>query len=403
MGPRRYIADVGPAASTGMAEHPVHARAPERPLRVGLIAPPWVAVPPPVYGGTELVIDLLARGLLAAGHDVMLFSTGDSTCPVDRRWRYPQALGTTADLVAELAHVETAYRNMADVDIIHDHTMTGPTWAELPFDSTPVVTTVHGPFTDEFRRLYATAARRGASLIAISQHQRNSAPEVPIAGVIHHGLDVDTIPVGNGDGGYVLFLGRMHPDKGAHRAIAAARAAGLEIVLAAKMWEPAERRYFAERVKPLLGRDAVYVGECGAEEKFELLAGARALVNPIRWPEPFGLVMAEALACGTPVVAFREGAAPEIVDHGTTGFLSIDEDDLAASLSRIGEIDRGACRAAAESRFSTRRMVNDHVSLYRRLTTRRTDGRSYARERLGPDAAESATVALQGNPHPSLD
>ena len=393
MGPRRYNDDVGSTASSGMADA-LHAPVLGRPLRVGLIAPPWVAVPPPVYGGTELVIDLLARGLLADGHDVVLFSTGDSTCPVDRRWKYRQALGTTSDLVAELAHVEAAYRTMPDVDIIHDHTLTGPTWAELTPDRIPVVTTIHGPFTAEFRHLYATAARCGAHLIAISHYQRNSAPEVPIAGVIHHGLDVETIPVGNGDGRYVLFLGRMHPDKGAHRAIAAARSAGREIVLAAKIWEPAERRYFAERVKPLLGRDAVYVGECGAQEKFELLGGADALINPIRWPEPFGLVMAEALACGTPVVALREGAAPEIIDHGATGFLCLDEEDLAAKLSRVGELDRSACRAAAESRFSTRRMVNDHVSLYRQLTTAINDAKPIGRERLGPDAAGSSTLLL---------
>ena len=376
MGPSRCDVDIRSTASSVITAHALHDQAPERPLRVGLIAPPWVPVPPPVYGGTELVIDLLARGLVEAGHHVVLFSTGDATCPVDRRWRYPRALGTTADFVAELAHVETAYRAMADVDIIHDHTMTGPTWAELPPEGTPVVTTVHGPFTAEFRHLYATAARRGARLIAISHHQRRSAPEVPIAGIIHHGVDVNTIPVGDGDGGYVLFLGRMHPDKGAHRAIAAARAAGRQIVLAAKMWEPAERRYFAERVEPMLGRDAVYVGECGAEEKLELLRGADALVNPIRWPEPFGLVMAEALACGTPVVAFREGAAPEIIDHGSTGFLCMDQDELAANLSRIGEIKRSTCRAAAESRFSTQRMVNDHMSLYRPLATAITDAAS---------------------------
>ncbi len=339
---------------------------PERRLRVGLIAAPWVAVPPPVYGGSELVIDLLARGLVAAGHEVVLFATGDSTCPVDRRWRYPEALGTTSDLVAEFAHVDAAYRELAGVDVIHDHTLAGPTWAELS-TGVPVVTTAHGPFTEELGDLYAVAARRGASVVAISHHQASTAPELPIARVIHHGLEVDRIPVGRGDGGYVLFLGRMNSDKGAHRAIAAARAAGRPILLAAKMWEPAERKYFAEQVEPLLGPDATYLGECGGHDKLELIGGASALVNPIRWPEPFGLVMAEALACGTPVVTFAEGAAPEIVDHGRTGFVCTDDRDLAVRLTQIDELDRRECRAAAASRFSAARMVDDHVALYRHL------------------------------------
>ena len=335
-------------------------------LRLGLIAPPWVAVPPPVYGGTELVIDHLARGFVAAGCDVVLFTTGDSTCPVTRRWRYPRALGTVADNAAELAHVEQAYRELAGVDVIHDHTLTGPTWAELPPPGVPVVTTAHGPFTPELRELYAEAAER-VSVVAISDAQRRSAPEVPVAAVIHHGIDVERFPLGRGDGGYVLFLGRMHPDKGADRAIVAARAAERRILLAAKMWEPAERRYFSACVEPLLGPDAIFVGEVGGRDKLDLLAGAEALINPIRWPEPFGLVMIEALACGTPVLAFPEGAAPEIVDDGLTGFLCADEEDMAAKIGFAGDLDRAGCRAAVEARFSTERMVNDHLALYRRL------------------------------------
>ena len=340
--------------------------APGRGLRVGLIAPPWVPVPPPVYGGTELVIDQLARGLTAAGHDVVLFASGDSTCPVRRRWCYPRALGTVSDLIAELAHVEQAYRQLTDVDLIHDHTLTGPTWAELPPDGVPVLTTAHGPFTDELRNLYAIAARR-TSVIAISHSQRWTAPELPIAAVIHHGVEVQQYRTGAGDGGYVLFLGRMNADKGAHRAIAAARSAGRRILVAAKMWESTEHQYFAEQVEPLLGPDAEYVGEVGGQQKLELLAGAEALINPIRWPEPFGLVMIEALACGTPVLAFPEGAAPEIVDHGVTGFLCADEDDLAAKLAHVEDLDRAACRSAAVSRFSMNRMIDDHVALYHRV------------------------------------
>jgi glycosyltransferase involved in cell wall biosynthesis len=362
-----------------------------RPLRVGLIAPPWVPVPPPVYGGTEAVIDQLARGLAAAGCDVRLFTTGDSTCPVESGWLYPRALTTRADQAAELAHVQAAYDFLADVDVIHDHTLTGPTELDLSSAPMPVVTTAHGEFTPELRVRYRAAAEQ-VSVIAISRAQRHSAPEVPIAAVIHHGLDVDSFPFGDGRGGYVMFLGRMGPDKGAHRAIAVARAAGRPIVLVAKMWEPAEHSYFTEVVEPLLGEDAVYVGEVGGQHKLELLGAAEALVNPIRWAEPFGLVMIEALACGTPVLTFPEGAAPEIVDHGRTGFLCSDEDDMASMVERARGLDRRECRSAVASRFSTARMVEDHLALYRRLLARRAAA-------TRPDPAPMAAVGDVLRPH----
>lgn len=334
-------------------------------MRVGLIAPPWVPVPPPVYGGTELVVDQLARGLTAAGCDVTLFTTGDATCPVRRRWLHPHALGTTLAPGDELAHVEQAYKELAGMDLIHDHSFVGPLYAAVNDVDVPVVCTVHGPLHDGARAHYARAAAK-VGVVAISGSQRRGAPEVPITAVIHHGIDVDGFPLGAGDGGYVLFLGRMSPDKGAHRAIAIARSAGKRIVLAAKMWEPDELRYFAGQVEPLLGDDATYVGEVGGAAKVDLLCGAEALVNPIRWREPFGLVMVEALACGTPVLAFREGSAAEIVDHGRTGYLCGDDADMAAALAHVGELDRAACRAAARLRFSTARMVEDHLRLYRR-------------------------------------
>ena len=335
-------------------------------LRIGLIAPPWVPVPPRVYGGTELVIDHLARGLVTAGHDVQLFTTGDSTCPVPRRSRLPVAVGTTGGILDELSHVEGAYAALNARDIIHDHTLLGPLWAVANDVDVPVVTTAHGPFTAELIELYAAIARN-AAVIAISHHQRSTAPTVPIAAVIHHGIDVEDVPMGNGDGGYVLFLGRMHPDKGVHRAITVARSAGKRLLIAAKMWEPPEQRYFADCVEPLLGSDAVYLGPVGLADKLKLLAGAEALLNPIRWPEPFGLVMIEALAAGTPVLTFANGAAPEIVDHGVTGYLCDDDDDMIARLGAIAAIDRRACRQAAASRFSTGRMVADHLRLYRSL------------------------------------
>jgi glycosyltransferase involved in cell wall biosynthesis len=345
-------------------------------LRVGLIAPPWVAVPPPIYGGTEAVVDLLARGLAEVGCRVKLFTTGDSTCPVERNWLYPEALGTMAAEESEQDHVERAYAELGgDVDVIHDHTLLGLLRTDLHPPGVPVVTTVHGPFTPEMSDLFRLAAAAGVGVVAVSHAQRDSAPDVPVIDVIHHGVDVSRFPYGRGDGGYVLFLGRMSSDKGAHRAIEVARAARRKILLAAKMWEPAEHRYFAERVAPLLGDDAVYIGEVGGERKMRLLAGAEALVNPIRWPEPFGLVMIEAMACGTPVLAFREGAAPEIVAHGTTGFLCRDEHDMANHLALVPTIDRRRCRDRVETQFSARRMVNDYLRLYRRAIIESADPR----------------------------
>lgn len=332
-----------------------------------MIAPPWTPIPPALYGGIELVVDQLCRGLLDAGHDVRLFATGDSTCPVPTGWVLPEAEGQRIGMaVPEIRHVIGAYDSLKDCDVVHDHTVMGPFYAER-YPDLPVTTTIHGPFNDELSALYrATAAR--VPLICISHAQRRSAPDIPVARVIHHGVDAGDFPVGDGTGDgrgpYVLFLGRMAEDKGVHRAVEIARKAGIRILIAAKMREPWETQYFAERVEPLLGADAEYLGEVSHARKLELLAGAAALVFPIRWNEPFGMVMLEAMACGTPVLAFAEGAAPEVVDHGTTGYVCADEGEMADALRRIGEIDRAACRLSVEGYFSTHRMVTEHVELY---------------------------------------
>ncbi|MCU1498021.1 MAG: glycosyl transferase family 1 [Acidimicrobiales bacterium] len=367
-------------------------------LRIGLLAPPWIPVPPPVYGGIELAVDLLARELTALGHLVTLFATADSTCPVERRWLHPVALGTTVNLLDELAHVERAYDELADVDVIHDHSLLGPLWSTTRSTGPPVVATVHGELSPSLVHLLERICEE-VDVVAISRHQAATAPPVRFRAVIHHGIDVERAPFGSGGGGYVLFLGRMHPNKGAHRAVAVARRAGRPILLAAKMWEPHEHRYYREVVEPMLGPDAVYVGEVGAEEKQRLLAGAAALVNPIRWPEPFGLVMIESLAAGTPVITFPEGAAAEIVDHGRTGFLCRDEAEMVDAVLLVDHLDRSACRREAASRFSVRRMADDHVALYRQvLSRRRTGGPRNVTSPTGPppstlDASGVATPA----------
>jgi glycosyltransferase involved in cell wall biosynthesis len=358
-------------------------------VRIGLIAPPWLPVPPPAYGGTEAVVDRLARGLRAAGHEVVLFTTGDGTCPVDRRWVFEQAQGARmGEAVAELRHLVHAYEAVAHCDVVHDHTVIGPTYAGR-FPALPVVTTNHGPFVGELLDVYRAVAHR-VPVIAISHAQARGAAGLPLAGVIHHGIDVERFPKGSGDGGYLLFLGRMTPDKGAEQAIRVARRAGLPLVLAAKMREAPERRYFEERVRPLLGRGVEFVGEVGGAEKVELLGAATALVNPIQWDEPFGLVMIEALACGTPVLAMRRGAAPEIVDPGLTGALGDDEEDLARAVDGVAALDRAACRSAVEARFSTTRMVAEHLELFRRILAAREAGR-----RTAGQLTRSAPAALR--------
>jgi glycosyltransferase involved in cell wall biosynthesis len=340
-------------------------------MHIGLIAPPWVPVPPPAYGGTESVVDRLARGLVQAGHDVRLAAAANSSCPV------PRVAGTDVaepraavcgDTLTELRHVVTSYAAMTDVDVVHDHTLIGPLYRR-PHSPVPVVTTNHGPFDATLTPIYR--ALRDVPVLAISHSQASTAVGVQVAAVIHHGIDVDAVPVGGGDGGYVSYLGRMAPEKGPREAALIARAAGVPLRMAAKLREPAERDYFEATVKPLLCSDVEYVGELGYEEKLELVGSSFALLNPIQWAEPFGLVMIEALALGTPVVATRAGSAPEIVDDGVTGFLRTGRAALATALAVAPQLDRAACRTAAKGRFDTERMVGEHVRVYEQLAAGR--------------------------------
>ena len=336
-------------------------------MRIGLIAPPWIPVPPPAYGGTEEVIDNLARGLTALGHDVVLFTVGESSCPVPRRWLFRSPAEPMGDHFRESAHVLAAYEALADADIIHDHTDLGPVLAGRRGKARqPVVTTIHGPVTARSRRRLTEAARH-ASIVAISHAHARSFGDIPVAAVIHHGIDLDVHKPGPGTGGYLLFTGRMSPDKGVHHAVRVARRAGWPLVIAAKIREPAERAYFEEQVRPLLGPDDDMRAEQPLAARVDLMGHAAALVNPITWPEPFGLVMAEALATATPALAFPNGAAPEIIDHGRTGYLCRDQDEMTAAAARVHQISRRHCRAAAERRFSLARMAADYDRLYRAI------------------------------------
>jgi glycosyltransferase involved in cell wall biosynthesis len=369
-------------------------------MHIGLVAPPWLPVPPSGYGGTESVVDALARGLAGAGHEVTLFATGDSTCPVRRAWFHeraqPDRLG---DAAVELPHAAGAHDHLATVDLIHDHSLVSARLAvrrTRPERRPTLVLTAHNPFQARERAAWREVGR-GAAVVAISHDHAGTAPPGVVNTVIHHGLEVDRLPVGTGNGGYALFLGRMAPCKGVDMAIDAARRAGLPLRIAAKMRLPEEIAWFDEAIRPRLGGDVEYVGEVAGADKTELLRHARVLLNPIRWHEPFGLVMIEALACGTPVVALAQGSAPEIVDDGVTGFLATDLDGLVAGLARVGALDRRDCRAAARARFSVGRMVADHLALYGRLLAGARArpavpraGRRPARPAVGRSAAEPA-------------
>ena len=341
-------------------------------MRVGLVAPPWVPVPPTRYGGTESILDNLARGLVDRGHEVVLFTVATSTCPVEKRWLFEEPAAPIGAGEPEAAHVLAAYASLArDVDVVHDHTALGlllePALAAAASAAVPVVLTLHGPPTDPVRRLLLPHAARHAALVAISESQRGLAPDLPFTRVIHHGIDLDLHKAGPGGGGYLMFVGRMSPDKGVHRAVDIARRAGMPLVITAKMWEDSEVDYFRAEVEPRLHDGVELLLDADREQRLELLGRAEALLNPICWAEPFGLVMAEALACGTPVVGSPYGAAPEIVDDGVTGFLRESDDELVEAVGRIEELDREKCRLAAVGRFSIERMARDHEQLYQRL------------------------------------
>lgn len=335
-------------------------------MRIGLITGPGFPVPPPAYGGTERVVDTLARGFAAAGHEVLLAAPTDSRCPVPLAAGMHQADPTQLGSVPrEVSHLIRAYKAMGGMDLIHDHTLIGPLYGHR-LGRIPAVTTIHGRLLPDVVEIYR-AMSSTTHIIAISHDQIRDA-QLPIDKVIHHGMDLARVPVGMGKDGYACFLGRMCPDKGVLEAVLIAHAAGLPLMIAAKMREPAELDYFHNVVEPVLGKDDQVVGEIGDTEKFALLGNAVALLSPLQWPEPFGLMMIEALATGTPVFGTALGAAPEIVDNGITGYLAPLK-ELPGLLPLAATLDRAACRAAVEKRFSASRMVADHLDLYQEILT----------------------------------
>ncbi len=351
----------------------LHARA-GRPLRIAVLAPPWISIPPPGYGGIELVVSQLCGGLVDRGHDVTLFAAPGSTsrarvqtvlseCHPDEIER---ALYESDHVARVFAAVDAAAVAGTPYDVLHDHCgFTALAMADRL--RTPVVHTLHGAFTPQTGAFYRHHGAK-AELVGISEAQRASAPAgVRVGAVVPNAVDTVEWPFQPVKDDYLLWVGRMHPTKGADRAIAAARKAGVPIVLAGPV-QPGQEEFFRTAVEPCIdGVSVRYVGEVGGAVKQRLFAGARALLMPIRWNEPFGMVMVEALACGTPVISFPEGAAVEIVKDGVTGFLVDDVAAMAAAVGRLGDIDPGACRADVVERFDVGAVAERYEAVYRRV------------------------------------
>jgi glycosyltransferase involved in cell wall biosynthesis len=347
-------------------------QATSKPMRIAMVAPPWLQIPPEGYGGIETICADLTDGLVARGHEVHLFASGIDGTEANfvRSYEDPPIaqIGEAGPEVTHAARVAAALEDI-EVDIVHDHSFAGPLLGRGR--RAPTVATVHGPLVEELDTYYRLLGR-SVHLVAISDAQRRSDPDLHWTATVYNAIRVHDYPFRAGKDDYALFLGRMNLDKGAHIAIDVARKAGWRLLIAAKLNEPAEQAYFDEEIKPRLGDDVEWLGEANGERKSELLSGARCLLFPLQWEEPFGLVMIEAMACGTPVVALRRGSVPEIVTDGVTGVLRDDPADLPAALDAVAGIDPRACRERAENEFDLPVMVSRYEEVYRNLLAKAT-------------------------------
>jgi glycosyltransferase involved in cell wall biosynthesis len=333
-------------------------------FRIAVVAPPWFEVPPPAYGGIEAMAGDLVDTLADRGHDVVMIGAGRNLTRARFLQTYEEAPSDRiGEPIPEVLHAARAarYLDELDAEVIHDHSLAGPLAARGR--RAPTVVTAHGPVTGEMGAYYRQICA-DVHLVAISDAQRRTAPQLRWSATVHNAIRVADFRFWPENDGYALFLGRFTPEKGAHLAIDAAREAGRPIVLAGKLSEPHEREYFDAEIQPRLGDDATFVGEVDMTGKQELAGRARCLVFPICWDEPFGMVMIEAMACGTPVVALNRASVPEIVADGVSGFIADGPADLAAAIREVDRLDPAACRRHAEQHFDVAIMAAGYERVY---------------------------------------
>ena len=338
-------------------------------MRIAQIAPLTEAVPPRLYGGTERVVSYLTEELVRMGHDVTLFASGDSVTSARLHPAWPMALRFDADLrdlqAPHMLMLETVYEHASEFDVLHFHMDYFP-FSLFSRQRTPFVTTLHGRL--DLAELNPIFERFSAvPVVSISDAQRRPQPRANFVRTIYHGMPLDLLRPKPLKPSYLAFLGRISPEKAPERAIRIARRAGIPLKMAAKV-DRVDEAYYCERVRPRIdGRHVELVGEIGDADKAEFLSGAIALLTPIDWPEPFGLVMIEAMACGTPVIAFNRGSVPEIVDHGLTGFIVHNEATAVEAVAKAATLPRNAIRRRFEDRYSAARMAEEYLELYAAL------------------------------------
>ena len=338
-------------------------------MRIAQIAPLTEAVPPKLYGGTERVIAWLTEELVALGHDVTLFASGDSHTSARLEAIWPRALRLDTSvrdpMGLHMAMLEQVRRQSDQFDVLHFHLDYYP-FSLFSRQSTPFITTLHGRLDlPEHQPVFTTFS--SMPVISISNSQRRPVPQAGWVKTIYHGLPADLLTPKPVRPSYLAFLGRISPEKSVDRAIRIAERCGLPIKIAAKV-DKADRDYFEEQIRPLMSLPFVeYLGEINDAQKPEFLSGAIALLVSIDWPEPFGLVMIEAMACGTPVIAFNRGSVPEIVEDGLTGFIVEDETSAVGAVGQLSTLSRERVRARFDERFTARRMANEYLAVYRQL------------------------------------
>ncbi|HWC51449.1 MAG TPA: glycosyltransferase family 4 protein [Nitrospira sp.] len=359
-------------------------------MKIAQLSPLWESVPPQLYGGTERIVSYLTEELVRQGHEVTLFASGDSTTAADLRACCPRALRlheaglVNRDAPMILMQERALGAASGQYDIIHSHL----DFLSFPMSRrahTPVVTTLHGrldlpelqPIFDEYTDM---------PVVSISNAQRQPLPQANWAGTVYHGIPHSLYSLHDRPGAYLAFLGRISPEKCPDHAIEVAKRVGMPLRIAAKV-DPADHAYFKQKIECLLDHPLIeYVGEINDAEKNDFLGEAAALLCPYDWPEPFGLVLIEAMACGTPVLAYRQGSIPEIIDHGVTGYTCDNIGEMAQAVSALSLIDRSRCREIFEKRFTVERMVKDYLAIYERIAD------ASRRPRLAPHSRTSGHI-----------